>query len=328
MRRALLLVPLLLVCGSSSQARVHGGEPVALVTAETLDQLIAVDLPSGHVRGRIRVPAQPENVEVGARFAVVVSTRGRAVTIVDAWKLRVRAVLHGFGAPHIVALSPDRRLAYVTDDARGQLVVVSPAQGRVVGHVFVGLGAHHLAISPDGARVWVALGERARKIVVVDTSRPRHLVVVGAVDPRGAAHDLAFEPDGRRVWITYDDRRLVRIFDAGTRRPVASLAADAPPQHVAFSQFELASHPPGRLAYISSGYGRAIRVVSVRELRTLRRVRVPYGSFNVVTAGGLVATSSLLTGTLTELTATPPWQLLEQKHLAPAARDVAIAVLP
>ncbi len=323
MKRLLLLAALLAV--PASHAARQGGQPVALVTAETQDQLIAVDLPSGRVLRRLRLPDDPENVEAGPRTAVVVSTRGGAVTLVDVFALRIRKVIRGFASPHIAALSPDGRYAYVTDDPRGQLVVLGLAHGRVLRRLFVGLGAHHLAVSPNGRRLWIALGERARSITIVDTTRWR---IAGHVTPDGAAHDLAFGPEGKRVWVTHDNRSTITLYNARTLRPVTTLAVGQPPQHVVFSDFGLNTSNPQHFAYVTSGYEGTLRVFFAESHQLLRTIRVPYGSFNASTRMGVLATASLLRGTVAELEASPPWKRLRTATLAPAARDVAVVTLP
>jgi DNA-binding beta-propeller fold protein YncE len=237
------------------------------------------------------------------------------VTLVDASTLRIRRVLRGFASPHIPACSPDGRYIYVTDDARGQLLVI---RNRVISKLFVGYGAHHMAVSPDQPRVWIALGERARSIVVVDTTEPARPRLIGQLDPRGLAHDLAFGPSGRRVWVTYDVGARVRIFDAAARRPLRTLYGGAPPQHVAFDN---AGH-----ADVTSGDDGTLRIFSLRTSRPVRTIHVPSGSFNVVTFGGFVVTSSLTDGTLIE--ALDSGRVVLSKHVAPAARDVAITTLP
>src|SRR6266540_2773310 len=75
-RRFLLPLLAVLVLATPAGGARSGGAPVALVTAETLNQLIAVELPSGRVLRRISLPEDPENVEAqpGLRIAVVVST--------------------------------------------------------------------------------------------------------------------------------------------------------------------------------------------------------------------------------------------------------------
>lgn len=305
---AMLLAP-------ASQAHAGGGPIIALVTSETTNQLVAVDLPSGRIVKRLRMPADPQNVAVCGGTAAVVSVRAGAVTLVDTSTLRTRRVLRGFASPHIPACSPDGRYIYVTDDARGQLAVI---RGRVVSRLFVGFGAHHMAVSPDQPRIWIALGERARSIVVVDTTDPARPRLIGHVDPHGLAHDLAFGPSGWRVWVTYDVGARVRIFDAATRRPLRTLYGGAPPQHVAFDNVGHAD--------VTSGDDGTLRIFSLRTTKPVRTVHMPSGSFNLVTFGGFVVTSSLANGTLTE--ALDSGRVVLSKRVAPATRDVAITTLP
>jgi YVTN family beta-propeller protein len=316
LRLAACLCLATLAAVGSAGAAGRGGEPVALVTAERENQLLAVDLPSGRIVRRGTLPADPQNVDVvGLDAVVAVSTRAGAVTVLEPRSLRVIRVLRGFGAPHIAAIHPTGEWAYVTDDARGELAVIALPSGRLVRKLYVGLGAHHLAVSPGGDRLWIALGERARTIVVADTSAPSRPRVVGRFDPGFGAHDLAFDPDGTRVWVTSDQRNDVAVFDASTRRLLFRVPVGPPPQHVAFND---------RYAYLTSGYGSRILMASSVTGRVLRTASVPYGSFNLSTAGGIVATSSLLRGTVTELT-----ELLRPMRtvrVARSARDVGITV--
>ncbi|MDX6514320.1 MAG: hypothetical protein QOE36_3824 [Gaiellaceae bacterium] len=317
-RAILLLLPLAALSALPAAAaprHASGGTPVALVTAEGQNELLAVSLPRGPILRRVRLPADPENVDVLPNGpAVVVSTKAGAVSIL-AWRsLRVVKVIRGFRSPHLASVSPDGERAYVTDDATGFLSVIELARTRVVARVFVGVGAHHLACSPDGRRIWIALGERARTIVIVDSSHLARPKVVARFDPGFAAHDLSFSPDGSRVWVTADDSERVTLFGATSRRPVSSIAVGPPPQHVAFGA--------RGYAYVTSGYGS--RIVMANTKRVLRSARVPYGSFNIAPAGGLIVVSSLLRGTVTELD--DQLHILGTTKVAPAARDVGVSV--
>jgi DNA-binding beta-propeller fold protein YncE len=311
---AALAVVLAAVAGGGS-AR-GGGSPVALVTAETQNALLAIALPSGKVLKRLPMPVDPENVAVvGARYAVVVSPRAGAVTVVATPSLRIVRVLRGFVDPHLATATADGQGVYVTDDGSGQLVAIRFApRPHVVRRVFVGLGPHHFGVSPAGNQAWIALGERARTIVVLDVSDQWRPKVVGRFDPGFAAHDLAFSSEWR-VWVTASDRRSLTIFDTRTRRPVARVAAGAPPQHVAIGFRDE--------AFVTSGYGSSLEIVDRSSGRILRTVRVPYGSFNVTAFGGFVVTSSLLRGTLTEVD--DSGRVWLNKRIAPAARGVAVA---
>jgi YVTN family beta-propeller protein len=227
--------------------------------------------------------------------------------------------LRGFRSPQVAAITPGNDWAYVTDAATGELSVVSLTKRRVVHRVFVGYGAHHLAISPDGQRTWVVLGERAATIVELNTSRVDRPRVVGRMHPAVSAHDLAFTPDGRTVWVSSDTASYVSVLDAGSGRLLATVPAGAPPQHVVFI-------PYGRArAYVSSGYGSSLELIDPRTRRILKRVAVPYGSFNLATAGDLIATASLLNGDVSEF-AGPTLAHWMTVKLAPETRDLAISV--
>ena len=318
MKRALLLLAILAVPAASHAAR-QGGTAVALVTAESENALLVVDLDSRKVARRLPMPADPENVETNSTdsAAAVVSSRAGAVTLLALPRLRVRRTIRGFASPHIAAFSPNGRYLYVTDDARGQLVVIGVRRGRVLAKRFVGRGAHHIAVRPDGNLLWIVLGERAKEIVVVDTSRPAHPWVRARLfDIGGLAHDAAFTPDGKRVWVAYDDRSSIAVFAARTYRILFTRPAGSPPQHVAFGI---------RFGYVTSGNDGRLRVFSFAG-RQLGVARTPGGSFNLGLGGALVLTPSLTQGTLTELrdSGSRMWS----GRVAPDARDAAVAVLP
>jgi DNA-binding beta-propeller fold protein YncE len=285
-----------------------------LVTAETRNHLYVVDLRSGRMTGRTSLAVDPENV-VSHGVAVVVSPRAGAVTLVDPRSLRAFKVIRGFGSPHIPAISPDGRYAFVTDDLRGTLTTIELRDRRVVSRIFVGNGAHHLSFRPDGRRLWIALGESARTIVVLDTSNPVHPRVLGRVDPGYPAHDLAFTPDGQRVWVTSASGPEVGVFSSRNRRVLFRVPVGPPPQHIAFA---------GPSAYLTSGYGGTIEKVALATGRVLRKTRAPYGSFELDAADGFVVTSSLLRGTV----AIYDLRLghLHTVRVARAARDLAIAL--
>jgi DNA-binding beta-propeller fold protein YncE len=295
---------------------VRSPPPQALVTDETQNRLLVVDLPSGRVTRRLTLPADPEDLAAvgNSGFVIVVSARAGKVTVVDRDTLRPIRTFGGFDSPHIAALSPDGKHAYVTDDTRGTLTVISLAAMTVTSNVRVGVGAHHLTVSPDHHRLWVALGESASQIAILDTTDPDHPRLIGHFNPGFLAHDLSFTPDGREVWITSAAGPTVAAFDAHNHRLLLRVAAGPPPQHLVLD---------GRYAYLTSGYGRTIEQVDVASGRVLARATAPYGSFELDAADGYVATASLLRGTLALYN--PQLKLLRVVTLAPATREVAIS---
>jgi DNA-binding beta-propeller fold protein YncE len=301
------------VAGASAPVR---SPPQALVTSETENQLLLVDLPGGRVVRRVTLPADPENVAAtgDGGLVIVVSVRAGRVTVLSRDTLRAVRTFGGFDGAQIVAISPDRQHAYITSDTLGTLTAIRLSDMTITSTVRVGSSAHHLAFSPDQRRVWIALGEAANLIAIVDTTDLDHPRVIGYFSPGFPAHDLSFSPDGRQVWIGSATGPYVAAFDARDHRLLFRVPVGTPPQHVVFE---------GQYAYLTSGYGGAIEKVSWATRRVLERTSAPYGSFELDAADGYVTTASLLRGTLAIYN--PSLRLLRVVNLAPATREVAIS---
>jgi DNA-binding beta-propeller fold protein YncE len=287
--------------------------PIALVAAESEDHVVSLELPSARVMRRLSVPAGPQYVASENGVTVTTSPPAGAVTVIDGDQHR--EVLHGFGAPHLVTIAPDRKYAYVTDDARGTLDVIRLSRTRVTSTTKVGLGAHHMASSPNERRLWIALGESAHTIVIVNTTDIDHPRVVGSFDPGFLAHDLTFSPNGRQVWITSASGNEVSVFDAVSHRLLFRVPVGPPPQHVAFG---------GGFALLTSGYGSTIAKVNPATGRVVAHAHTPYGSFELDAAHGYVVTASLLNGEVAVFT--PGLKLLHVRKVAAATRDLTIAM--
>lgn len=303
----------------SPVAAQPAGEPVALVTAETSNEVIAVSLGphGGRILRRVHL-ADPLMIAAPPRGPAVVVNPSGIVTLLAWHTLRPIKVLRSFRAPKVAAIAPGGRLAYVTDEKTGDLSVIDLARRKLVGRVFVGLSAHHLGISPDGRRIWVALGETATTVVRLDSSNPRKPRVIGRFRPRLGAHDVGFAPDGRTAWVTSPSHSSVSGYSVGGRL-LWTAGAGRPPGHVGFS---------GSSALVPSGYGSALTAFTWRSpSRAPHVVAAPYGSFNLATYGGFVVTTSLFNGEVSEFRVGDLHRLWTTK-VAPAARYVAISVWP
>jgi DNA-binding beta-propeller fold protein YncE len=324
MRKLVCLAAITFVLLSpASGAATSSGQPVALVTAETANEVLAVSLGKygGHILRRVHIDEPLMIASASHGPAVVVNPRG-TVTLLAWHTLQPIKTFHGFRAPKVAEVTPNGRLAYVTDERTGDLTMIDLRQRRIVGRVFVGLRAHHFGISPDGRRIWVALGETATTIVRLDASNPRRPRAVGRFHPRFGAHDIAFAPSGGTVLVTSPSNSTVSAYAAGGRHPRLLWYAGAGrgPEHVVFS---------GAEAVVSSGYSSSLHALRWRHPSAgdQARAEVPYGSFNLATYGGFVVTTSLFTGQVTELRGGDLHRLWTTT-VAPAARYVAISVWP
>lgn len=291
-----------------------GGTPLALVTADLESSIVAVNIATGSVHRRLRVPADPRSIEsVNGNAALVAHTASGRVTLVDS-ALEVRPIRGPFEAPRYSAISPDGRFAYVTDSAREEVAVVSLHARRVVRRVAVGGPARHLSLDPLGRRLWVVLGSKSAEIAIVSLDHPRGPRVIDRVRPPFLAHDVGYEPRGARVWVTSGDRGRLAIYEDHDVRLVRTLRGDAPPQHVTFLDDR---------AFVTSGDDAVLRVHAL-DGRLFRSAPVPAGSYNVQQGWGVILTPSLAQGTLCVLSARGA--RLEQLHVARSSHDACFVM--
>ncbi len=109
------------------------------------------------------------------------------------------------------------------------------------------------------------------------------------------------------------ERRIALYHSSSTRR-ARTIAADAPPQHVAFA---------GGKAFVASGDDGTLRRHRP-DGELLRKARVPLGSYNVTFAYGRLVTPSLGEGTLTLLDRNGHVRAV--RNVARAAHDACILV--
>src|SRR4051812_13359447 len=169
-RREFLAATAALPFAIRSGCALGGSGPLALVTADLESRIVVLDARTGRVLRHIHTAPGPRSIEtVGARRAVVAHTGRGSVSVVDA--RRVHAEVGGFGEPRYTAAHPNGWIAYVTDSARGELVVLHVIRGAVLARLTVGVLARHVSLSPDGRTLWIALGSKAEHVAVVDVSR-------------------------------------------------------------------------------------------------------------------------------------------------------------
>jgi DNA-binding beta-propeller fold protein YncE len=320
-RRELLMAaaaaPVALGRPSAQRAAAGGGMPLALVTADSENRILAVRLTDMGVDRSLEVPHEPHGIEAvdQLRSALVMSNESGTVTVLDAIVPKLRRVLEGFSSPRYAAGDPRGRFAYVSDDVAGQVVAIDVRAARVVGRVEVGRGARHISLSADGSTVITSLGSQAPRLALVDVTRPHRPRLLRTVPVDDLAHDVGFTPDGKRIWITSGVDRRLTIHDARTLRTQRVLAADDAPQHVTFDL-------PANRVYVASGDSGTLRTYRLADAELLRTSRVTTGSYNVCALGGRVITPSLDNGRLTLLDA----RGLRSAHLAPHAHDACIVL--
>ncbi len=123
------------------------------------DTLTLVDIATARATATIELPtaARPHGVEwLDDRHAVVTAEGVGSLLIVDVVEGIVRErIPTGQRASHMVAVSPDRRLAFVANTGSGSISVIDLAGGRHLQDIPAGAGAEGISLASNGAQLWV-----------------------------------------------------------------------------------------------------------------------------------------------------------------------------
>ncbi len=175
--------------------------------------------------------------------------------------------------PHDPLLTQDGAHIFVPCAGGSELVKVRLADGGVVGRCEVGDGPSHLALHPDGARVYSANSWDGTVTCVTTDGE-----AVASAASGGWAHAIEATPDGRWVYAANFMDDTLAVFDAATLERVALLATDAYPHGLDVS-------PDGRYVIATGFASDCLRVFDAEAHREIARIEVGRGSSHTAIAG-------------------------------------------
>jgi DNA-binding beta-propeller fold protein YncE len=167
----------------------------------------------------------PNNI-TGSSGLVMIDKRGNLVRFFDPATLKEVGTVDIGGIPHELAISPDRKLAYIPIYGDG-VYGANPNPGHVIAIVdlttrkMAGTIDVSPAIAPHGLRVdekglLYAVCDLSRKLLVID---PKARKVQASIDIEGHGHWLAVLPDGSKAYTANkQDRLFVSVVDLKARK--------------------------------------------------------------------------------------------------------------
>ncbi|NZA27514.1 gluconolaconase [Luteimonas sp. SJ-92] len=249
--------------------------------AQPGNRLTLIDTAAGSASGEVDLGehARPHGVRFtpdGGRLLVTTEDSG-ALVVVDVQSRTVeRAIDVGKGVGHMVALSRDGAVAYVSKIAAGTVVRVDLADGATLERP-AGGGAEGLEVAPDGS-VWV--GNREDGTVTVHD--PGTLAVRAILQSPGFPIRVVFTADGRHALVTNARAGTLAVFDAASCETVAEVALADPDREYRDTMLGRAALPIGALAhpdpavarvYVAISGGNEIAVVDSRTWSVVARWR-------------------------------------------------------
>jgi YVTN family beta-propeller protein len=171
---------------------------------------------------------------------------------------------------------------YITDEKSGVVVVVDASKDEVVARVPVGKRPRGIRVSPDGARVLVAMSgspssppgtdpaalpppdRTADGIGVINVAALKlERVITAGQDPE--MFDLT--RDGKRLWASNEETSEATLIDVDSSQVLGRASVGEEPEGVGI-------HPEGKHVYVANEKDNSVSVLDVRSGATIARVPV------------------------------------------------------
>ncbi len=227
------------------------------------DSVSFIDLKSGKERARTKSGRMPHEVAVSpdGREAAVVAYSGSTIDVFAvASGRRLRTIdIAPNQLPHGLLWLRDGRLIATAEGSRS-IAVIAPG-GKLTSIATDQTGSHMVAVTPDGARAFVAnIGSGNVSVVDLRAGRKLRDIPTG-----GKPEGIALTPDGRQLWVGDLDAPRVQAFDTRTLVRLGEVAVDPVAIRVAAS-------PDGRTIVTSNIASGSLTLIDPRTMKVRRTI--------------------------------------------------------
>ena len=240
------------------------------VTSERAGTIQVIDTATDRVTRTVRLGNRPRGLAIspdGKRLYVAVSwwrdgkrprTGRETIAVLDASTLATIAQFPAGTDPECVAVSPDGRRLYLSNEDAGTASVLDAKSGAVLATMVVGTEPEGVTASPDGKWVYVT-AETSNVISVIDAGKNETAANI-LVDARPRAS--IFTRDGSRAWATAEIGGTVMLIDARQHRVVRRIRLRKTDKPVG-----LALSPDERTLYVATGRGNGVAVIDTQTAK-------------------------------------------------------------
>lgn len=197
------------------------------------------------------------------------NSAGDNIHVIDPATNRVVGVIQDIEVPHGVAIAPDGRRIYVSDESLSTLDVVDAKTLKVTKRIPLSGRPNNVDVAKDGAHVYVGIVEAPGAVDVIDTAS---LTNVKSIPVKGAIHNVYVTPDGRYAVAGSIPARTISVIDTSTNTLAWTLEMSAGIRPMAFTR-----NPDGStkeiVVQLSDFHGFA--VVDFAARKEIRRVALP-----------------------------------------------------
>lgn len=235
------------------------GSTITLINVQTTKESAVIQLPN---------PTGPHGIawmQSTNQVLVTAEALGSLLVIgIDSESIH-RSIPINQQVSHMLALSADEKLAYVTNIVSGSVSIIELASGRQLKHIPTGKGAEGIAINADGSSVWVS-NQEAQTISIINTE-------TGSVEKiiEGLSYPVrvAIMPNDQHAVVTNLGDDTLRIFSTESYQELEriNLGSGAAPTAVL-------PHYDGQTVFVSLTYHNEIAVIDATSWTVIDHYKV------------------------------------------------------
>jgi YVTN family beta-propeller protein len=238
-----------------------GGNTISIIDVRSRRKVDTVDL--GDFRRPHGIAALPSTGEI----VVTIENPYGLLRVDPVARKVVRTYDVGGDSPHMVALGPGGRTAWVSDSGSGAVAVINLASGALEAVIPTGKNTQGSALSADGKRVFLTNMD-TNSISIIDAETHR---VEGEIQTGTGPARVLFTPDGKNLVYNLQTGEGMGIADIATRKEIARIALPGQPLSVSLSR-------DGRTAFLGLQDSDKVAIVSVPQRKIIRVFDTPKGA--------------------------------------------------
>ncbi|WP_150002467.1 YncE family protein [Iodidimonas gelatinilytica] len=250
--------------GSAKQA----GHTIGLFDVQSATPLKVIDL------GKHTKPHGLLWMPDGERLVITAEGSG-SLLLVKAQTGEIQHVIAtGQSGSHMVALSPDARLAYISNLGSNSFTVIDLETGKRLTTIKAGLETEGIAVTPDGREIWVS--NRAADTVTLfdaDGYEPLAIIETGEMPIR-----VAISPDGRFAAVSNARDSTISVIDTESRTVIQTIPLSSSGQATALMPVTLLFSPDGTRLYAALTNVAEIAVIDTATWRQTGHFKAGAGS--------------------------------------------------
>lgn len=190
----------------------------------------------------------------GTGKAFVVNHGSGSITPIDLATNTPLEAIHINGNPGTIAITPDGKKAYITDDLLNEVVPFDIINNTLGTPISVGPLPYSIAITPNGEKAYVA-NHMANSVTPIDLTKN----CAGKPIPMGnLPFGIAISPDGKTAYVTNSGSNTVTPIDIATDTPQSSIPVGVFP-------FNIAITPDGRMAYVTNTGSNSVTPIDLQS---------------------------------------------------------------